>query len=231
KPVSFKSLTPVAQKIRNDKPLNGQFKDVASSLSNASKKDLMEKPAASNNARLIIEEDSNSILLKPLIDHTAVATIKHLQKNKKITALEKIREQVAIENKLNGNAVKNLNEEELYVAWGLYIEELRKKNNHSGVSNFKSAHLKIIDDNCIEIITDNNIQQKFVETERAALIEHLQAYFNNRYLTYKVIIVENKNQDKVADEHLSTKEQYLRIIEEYPLVKQLKDKLGLQLDY
>ncbi|MEO6290832.1 MAG: DNA polymerase III subunit gamma/tau, partial [Ginsengibacter sp.] len=66
---------------------------------------------------------------------------------------------------------------------------------------------------------------------RSTLIAHLQAHFNNRFLTYKVVIVENKNKDEVKEEHLSTKEQYLRIIEEYPLVKQLKDRLGLQLDY
>ena len=83
----------------------------------------------------------------------------------------------------------------------------------------------------IEIITENNIQQKFIETERAALIEHLQAHFNNRFLTYKVIIIENKDNAPVQQKHLSTKEQYLKIIEEYPLVKQLKDRLGLQLDY
>ena len=119
----------------------------------------------------------------------------------------------------------------MYVAWGLYIEELRKNNNHSAITNFKSANLNIIDNNCIEIITDNNIQQKFIETERAALIAHLQAHFNNRFLTYRVIIVENKSNNSVEEKHLTTKEQYLKIIEEYPLVKQLKDRLGLQLDY
>jgi DNA polymerase-3 subunit gamma/tau len=35
----------------------------------------------------------------------------------------------------------------------------------------------------------------------------------------------------VKEEVLSTKEQYLRIIEQYPLVKELKDKLRMQLDY
>ncbi len=117
------------------------------------------------------------------------------------------------------------------MAWGLYIEELRKSNNHSGVTNFKLAKLSIVDENCIEIITDNNIQQKFIETERAALIEHLQAHFNNRFLTYRVIVIENENEIAVAEKHLTTKEQYLKIIEEYPLVKELKDRLGLQLDY
>ncbi len=183
-------------------------------------------------ATLIIEEE----IIKPIIpkaaaDHTAVTNGNPQTKLKKLSSLEKIREQVALENRQNGNNSKQLNEEELYVAWGLYIEDLRKNNNHSGVTNFKSAKLNIIDDNCIEIITDNNIQQKFIETERAALIEHLQAYFNNRFLTYRVIIVENKNNNSVEEKHLTTKEQYLKIIEEYPLVKQLKDRLGLQLDY
>lgn len=231
KPVSFKSLSPVAHKIKGDNATIEQPTKLIKKPGSTSKEDVIEKATLSNTARLIIEEVHKPILPKPAIDHTAVATVKPFQKIKRISALEKIREQVALENKLNGNAVKDINEEELYIAWGLYIEELRKNNNHSGVSNFKSARLNIIDNNCIEIITDNNIQQKFVEAERSTLIEHLQAHFNNRYLTYKVVVVENKNTDKIAEEHLSTKEQYLRIIEEYPLVKHLKDKLGLQLDY
>lgn len=229
KPVSFKALSPIAHKTKSGNVASTQSPKGIHTGSLA-KKEVSEKNTATNNARLVIEVDHKTILLKPAIDHTAVAT-KPLQKIKKISALEKIREQVALENKLNGNAPKDINEEELYIAWGLYVEELRKKNNHSGVSNFKSSRLNIIDNNCIEIITDNNIQQKFVETERAALIEHLQAYFNNRFLTYRVVVEENKDNDKIAEEHLSTKQQYLRIIEEYPLVKQLKDKLGLQLDY
>ena len=125
-----------------------------------------------------------------------------------MSSLEKIREQVALDNKQNGNNVKDVNEEELYVTWGRYIERLRQNNNHSGVSYFKSAKLKIVDENCIEIITENNIQQKFIETERAALIEHLQTHFNNRFLSYRVILIENKNNETVQQKHLSTKKQY-----------------------
>jgi DNA polymerase-3 subunit gamma/tau len=36
---------------------------------------------------------------------------------------------------------------------------------------------------------------------------------------------------KPVQTHLSTKEQYLKMIEQYPLVKELKDKLRLELDY
>jgi hypothetical protein len=184
-----------------------------------------------DKAILIIEEEIfRPELPKAVTDHTFVSNVS-LQTKKKLGSLEKIREQVAIENKQNGNSVIELSEEELYVAWGLYIEELRKNNNHSGASNFKSAKLKVIDNNCIEIITENNIQQKFIEAERATLIGHLQAHFNNRFLTYRVIIIENENNHSEQEKHLTTKEQYLKVIEEYPLVKQLKDRLGLQLDY
>jgi len=88
-----------------------------------------------------------------------------------------------------------------------------------------------MDANCIEIITNSNLQQKFIEAERGELITHLQSHFNNRYLTYKVVLVEEKHENIDEIEHLNTKQQYLKIIEEYPLVKQLKDRLGLQLDY
>ena len=83
----------------------------------------------------------------------------------------------------------------------------------------------------LKLLADNNIQQKFIEAERAALIEHLQAHFNNRFLTYRVTVQEKETDSKVEERPLTTKEQYLKIIEEYPLIKELKDRLGLQLDY
>jgi len=224
RPVAFKALTPIAFK---EKAQQGD--KVGKNIPDASinKKDKVQTPE--NKAKLVIEEK----IIKPIIpkaaaDHTRVA---NGRTHTRIGRLEKIQEQVALENKQNENNIKELNEEELYVAWGLYIEELRKNNNHSGVTNFKSAKLDIIDNNCIEIITDNNIQQKFIETERAALIEHLQAHFNNRFLTYRVVVIENDHNKVVLEKPLTTKDQYLKIIEEYPLVKQLKDRLGLQLDY
>lgn len=232
RPVAFKSLAPVALKEKKAGSRPTESLQLNGDKPRDPNKEKNNGHSQKDTATLTIEEGIiNPKLPKAAADHTFVANANPQTKFKKLSTLEKIREQVALENKQNGNDVKELNEEELYVAWGLYIEELRKNNNHSGVSNFKSAKLKIIDNNCIEIITENNIQQKFIETERAALIAHLQAHFNNRFLIYKVVIVENKNNNAVKEKHLTTKEQYFKIIEEYPLIKQLKDRLGLQLDY
>ena len=230
RPVAFKAISAVAVKDKNavsrtlriSEP-GGPRQADSSNAGNGRKQDM---------AVLIIEDEISGTKLKePETPPSFTAGANPQKQKKKLTSLEKIREQVAFENKQNGNSTKELSEEELYVAWGLYIEDLRKNKNHSGVSNFKSSKLHVIDNNCIEIITENNIQQKFIEAERAALIEHLQAYFNNRFLTYRVIVVEKETNAAGAEKHLTTKEQYLKVIEEYPLVKQLKDRLGLQLDY
>jgi DNA polymerase-3 subunit gamma/tau len=183
-------------------------------------------PIEESGAKFIIETDTKNITTRAVADNTRVAT-----NGIKVGALEKIRKEVASRHQLTQTVAKQLNEEELYVAWGLYIDTLREKNNHSAVTNFKTAELKIASENLIEIITDSKIHQSFIENERAALIEHLQNHFSNRQLSYKIIIVENENKKPAAEEHLSTKQQYLKMIEEYPLVKELKDRLKMELDY
>ena len=74
------------------------------------------------------------------------------------------------------------------------------------------AKLNIVNNDSIEIVTDNNIQQKFIEQERALLIEHLQHHFGNKALAYNVIIVETEASSQPIDKPLNTKEQYLKII-------------------
>jgi len=217
RPVSFKIISPVAVNQIKKEPVLAKTKKPETSLKN-------------NQAKLTIEKD----VLKPetpkaAADHTYVAHTTSKTKFNKLSSLEKIREKVALENK--NNHVVELNEEELYIAWGLYIEKLINSNKKPIVSNFKSAKLKIADENCIEIIIETNLQQKFIEAERGDLIEHLQSHFNNRYLTYTLKVVESENLNHAREEVLTTKQQYLRIIEEYPLVKQLKDQLGMELDW
>ena len=176
-------------------------------------------------AKIIIESGVKNLPERAVADHTGVTN-----GASKIGVLDKIRKEVASRHQSNTNIVKPLTEEELYITWGQYIEKLQKKNNPSAVTNFKSAILKIADPNCIEIITESKIHQSFIENERAALIDHLQNHFSNRKLSYKVVVVETGDK-KPVEERLSTKQQYLKMIEQYPLVKELKDKLKLELDY
>ncbi len=217
KPVSFKIISPVAVNPIKKEIVLPKIKKPETSLKN-------------EEAKLMIEREIlKPVLPKAATDHTFVAAKMPQTKFTKLSSLEKIREKVALENK-NNNIVE-LNEEELYIAWGFYIEKLNNSNKKPIVSNFKSAKLNIVDKNCIEIITETNLQQKFIEAERGNLIAHLQSHFNNRSLNYKLLVIESENENNPKEEVLNTKQQYLKIIEEFPLVKQLKDQLGMELDW
>ena len=182
-----------------------------------------EPPAKKiTEAKLILEEPEIRIEKKV---STELAPV-HAEPKKSLSSLDAIRKKVTAQNK-NGKEVKEITEDELKICWDTFIEKLNAKKNHSAVTNFKIAELKIIDNNAIEIITESNIQQKFIEQERAELVDDLQQYFCNRQLTYNVIIIEKEGDVQNFERPLNTKEQYQKIIQEYPLVKELKERLGL----
>jgi DNA polymerase-3 subunit gamma/tau len=177
KPVSFKTITPVALKEETVKNPSLSIKKI---------------PETESGAKLTIE--SNSVPIKnPGSQATVTDSTSPAAKTKitKLRSLEKIRQKVAEENR--NNKPVNLNEEELYIAWGKYIDKL-SIDKSPVVSNFKTAKLKVADENCIEIITKTNFQQKFIEAERGELITHFQSHFNNRALVYKLSVDESETE-------------------------------------
>ena len=228
KTIAYKTILPIELK-EKEKPngfetIHGLQSKFAPPSTVLSQEDDLERAV---KTRLIIEPDIS-------VTKTSVAEGRIPVSSKakpKLGALSRIREEVESRYKKEEKIIRTLNEEELHVAWGLYIEILRNKKNASTASNFSSALLKIIDPCLIEIVTESKIHQTFIESERAGLIEHLQNHFNNRNLTYRVVMIEGSISTDKQEKYLSPKEQYFRIIEEYPLVKKLKDRLRLELDY
>jgi DNA polymerase III subunit gamma/tau len=92
------------------------------------------------------------------------------------------------------------------------------------------AQLAITSENSFQIITNNNLEQKFIEGERRELSDYIQQCFNNRTLLFTIVVTENPVAFEPAERPLSTKEQYVKIIEQYPLVNELRSKLKLGFD-
>ncbi|MEI7471245.1 MAG: DNA polymerase III subunit gamma/tau [Chitinophagaceae bacterium] len=180
-------------------------------------------------AKLIIEQTEAP--LSPKKKDTPAMATGSTGKAKGIASLQTIREQVSRQLSQTDVRTKPLTEEELHRAWGLFIEQLVERKNHSAVTNFKAAELQITSEISITIITNSIFQQKFIEQERAGLIEHFQQYFGNKLLTYSVEVEEKELNTEPVERSLNSKEQFLKMIEEYPLVKELKDRLRLELDY
>jgi DNA polymerase III subunit gamma/tau len=149
----------------------------------------------------------------------------------KLTSLDKIRQQVSTANGGNSvQAARQLSDEDLHQAWGLFTLQLREVKNHAAQS-FSMAELRINDANSFLIVVPNNIQQRFIESVRLELLEFLKTHFNNKMVSFSILLEEKQNPGDSTPAPLSRKEQYLKMIEQYPLVKELKDRLRLELDY
>lgn len=180
-------------------------------------------------AKLIIEEQARPVAATAKT--TAVSTTSVVAEPRaSMASLNKLRQKISEQNKNGGNEAKQLTEEDLHKVWGQFIQLLRERGNHSAILHFKTAELAVIDNNSIGIVADSEIQKAFIETERAQLIEHLQSHFNNRALTYQVTVVEKERPDEPQEVTLTRKQQYLKIIEEFPWVKELKERLKLELE-
>lgn len=145
--------------------------------------------------------------------------------------LENIRKQIA-DKSLNTEKqqIIPLDEEKLQQAWQQYSFQLRE-NKNPAVQSFEIARLQIIDDQQFEVITNNNLEQRFIEQEKRMLSERLQAFFCNPALRFTVRITDAPVVQDAGERPLSRKEQFQQMIEHYPLIKELKDKLRLELDY
>jgi DNA polymerase III subunit gamma/tau len=122
-----------------------------------------------------------------------------------------------------------LEPEALHRAWRQYADYLRE-NRNPAVQSLELAVLRIIDAQNFEVVTGNNLEQKFIEQEKRNLSEHLQKVFSNKSISFTVTI-EEKEVAAEAPAAPGKREQFRQIVEQYPLVKELKDRLRLELDY
>jgi DNA polymerase-3 subunit gamma/tau len=147
-----------------------------------------------------------------------------------LASLKKIREKIAQQNNVGGVESIPLSAEKLQEAWNEYIEILKGNKNHSSVTIFGMAVLNILDDDRFEITVENAMQYKFVEVERAGLIEHFTRKFNNRSLTYQLLVDKNAATEEDAPAAALTSKQKFQLMSgQYPNVKLLKEKLRLDI--
>jgi DNA polymerase-3 subunit gamma/tau len=108
---------------------------------------------------------------------------------------------------------------------------LKKQSKHTVVTNFNIAQLQVVNDQHFSVTVATSLQQKFIEQEKTTLLEYLKDCFHNRNIGFTIHISDQGKDVVISDATLTTREKYQKIIEQYPLVKELKDRLKLELDY
>ena len=148
-----------------------------------------------------------------------------------LKSLSKIRQQFADRSQgKEGSNSRSLEIEVLHKAWQQYADYLRE-NRNPAVQSLELATLRIIDGTSFEVVTSNNLEQKFIEQEKRSLSDHLQQVFENKSISFAVIVEERVSVEEPGEKPLNKREQFQQIVEQYPLVKELKDRLRLELDY
>jgi DNA polymerase III subunit gamma/tau len=202
RPVAFRKITPVEIKEKKRGTPEEEKKH--------DKRNLTEVP--DRTAKLIIEESVASPVTS-------------------FGALSKIRQEV-VSRKSSATSItsKPLEISRLNEIWNQFTADL-KKNKNSAAQSFAGAELRILDEVRFEILTNNNLEQRFVEQEKRKLSDLLQEHFSNKNISFSVSIREQTSPHVHLEKTWSKKDQYQQIAELYPLVKELKDKLKLELDY
>jgi DNA polymerase III subunit gamma/tau len=197
---------------------------------------LVNQQPASNEAKVFIEtttvtEPPKTVLPK-LLKQEEDVVIKPTGKIS-LTALKNARD-LATKNRPNAanKVVKILNETELKEVWLATAQEVNSDGKNASVSTvFDLAQLTLLSENSFEIAVGSNVNAKVVEQYKNMVMQNLQTHFNNKTISFNIRVIESLNPLPDQPKTLSSKEVYLQMIQQYPLIKELKDRLGLELDY
>ena len=228
KPIAFRKLQPIS--FKEIKPATGSSSSTIPSQARL----VVETPGVQQKEVLEtapIEAPIHKPVASPVKSPTLPNSTTIPAVRTKLGKLGDLRQQVAHQQKLaSQEEIKVLTEESLRTLWERYTIELRTLKNPASQS-FELAKLRLLSDIEFEVVCSNNLEQKFIEQERSKFSEQLIGQFNNRQIQYNILIEEAEVSTEPVDRPLNTKEQFLKIAEEYPLVRELRDKLRLDLDF
>jgi len=121
--------------------------------------------------------------------------------------------------------------EKLQQCWSEYTIQLEQQQKHSSAATFKIAKLQIEDDIKFTATVAAITAQKFIEQEKMVLTDFIQQRFKNRAITFSVLVEQGEKEEIPQHLTLNSRQRFERIAEQYPLIKELKDKLKLEIDY
>jgi len=220
KPVSFRNIPSMEPVSPSPKAAKASEKPVATQ-----QQDILAEPAQRTPVNAATSTAPPPQGAKLLVD-TAVKTAG----NASLGSLSKIRQQFSSRQQSSGTEARPLEPATLEKAWAAYAQQLRE-NKNPAVQSLELAELRIVDAQTFIAVTSNNLEQRFIESEKRTLSEFLQKEFANRAVSFTVIVEERADSGEPVERPMNTREQFLQIVGQYPLVKELKDRLKLELDY
>lgn len=115
--------------------------------------------------------------------------------------------------------------------WQAYTVQLEKQLKHSAAGTFKIAGLELDNEQHFTVRVTALTAQKFIEQEKTELLDQLQRKFNNRSIQFDVLVEAGEQENVPLHLRLTSREKFEHLAKTYPLLKELKDRLKLEIDY
>jgi DNA polymerase III subunit gamma/tau len=119
----------------------------------------------------------------------------------------------------------------IHVYWEEFIDTFRQANKMTVVSNLQLAVINLAGPEEITIVSRNIVQFRFMEEEKLAISAFFKEKFRNPAIVLTLQLDESQQTMDIGPAPLSSREQFQKMTEKYPLVKELKDKLNMELDF
>jgi DNA polymerase-3 subunit gamma/tau len=123
--------------------------------------------------------------------------------------------------------------QKLQECWNTFAKKLEEQQKHSAANTFKIARLEIESETRFIITVNAITQQRFIEQERMMLADCIQQAFSNRAIQFQIIVSDDDlstKQDISPFLTMNSRERFEYIASQYPLVRELKERLKLDID-
>lgn len=186
------------------------------------------------NTQALISNQQQVIVPQAIINYhlSSPLNTNNVTDNTKRSVLDVLREKYG--DRYTIQAVKDpipLSLDTLQLHWNQYAYKLKEENKHSQVNAFNTATIEIENEALFNVTVDSTLQQKFIEQEKTMLLDYLQRHYHNTQISFGFKVVETMQKAIPLHLQLNSKQRYERIAEQYPLVKELRDRLKLEIEF
>lgn len=136
-------------------------------------------------------------------------------------------EQEEIEEDLSNKPRTSFTDDELQAKWKSYCYLLQKNKKASLYATLTKHPVKLMDDFKIHLILDSEIQELEVNTDKANLLGFLRRELNNYGIDLYTEVIQHQDDTK----HLTSKDKFLKMVEKNPVLSEMRERLGLDLEY
>lgn len=126
---------------------------------------------------------------------------------------------------------EDISAEKLKPIFENFAAKLEAQFKHTSAQALRGAKINIESANFFTLTVNNNLQLRFIENEKTVLNYEIQDEFKNRSISFKVLVSETEK-DKSSDPvSLNSRQRYELMAAKNPFIKELKERLRLEIDY